>query len=271
VRKCHPRFEHRELRTNSCGAAATLQLVLVALLFSVRPASGQVTVAYKAWFNSWQSTYSTFPPQQAANLQSVTSSQTLAQIPAATVQFGSIFLTGGYFFSEKYAFPSFTDVLNVGGTPYVATIKSTATRTELDASIGFSFSRSLALTAGYKRVTQNYHTEGTGAGLTGDTTDSRTVYGGPIVGTTVQAALGAGFDLYENFAYGWMRATPSNAGSTAVYLSSESGLAFSVGLASVFLAFKYQVIDTKVTDPAFLGQKGSDVTKGPVLGALLRF
>jgi len=253
----------------TCKSVVGIVLLAVIMSSATDFAFGQgrrdlhLSIGYKAWLNSWQSSLNTFPPQQGANVQSVTSDLTFAQIPAATILYKNIFFTGGYFFSQTYTFPNFTDVLNVGGTPFTATIKSTATRREIDANVGYALGSSLALSVGYKRVTQNYHTELTAPGLVGDTTNSRTIYKGPTFVIAANAGLSGGLALYENFAYGFM--------SVEKIVAQTSPYIYSFEPITIQLAFKYQVIETRLNDPAFAGQKASDVTKGLLLGAFLRF
>jgi hypothetical protein len=129
----------------------------------------------------------------------------------------------------------------------------------------------MAITIGMKNVKQTYNDLNADGSIF---STSWTKYSGPIVGITGGGALGAGFAFYGNLSYGFLKGEfegdPEKFDAT--YSSTELGIAYRpISFLSFLVGYKYQTIDTKITDPAFNGQVALDVTKGFILGANLTF
>ena len=81
-------------------------------------------------------------------------------IPSLSLRFKDVFISAGLFNTTKFDFQKSTAVINLG-PPAGVTVDTTtvsAKRTEQDANIGYFIFRSVALTAGYKQISQKYHT-----------------------------------------------------------------------------------------------------------------
>ncbi len=229
-------------------------------------------LGYKAWLNEWQSGTTVYIPQAGANIQSFTSSSVAASIPSVTlIMFKDFFISSGYMVSPTYTFKSYSDTIKISSTPYTVNYDYSATRTELDANIGYYVvPRALGLTIGYKEVKQNYHSKQYGTGLTTSEDDGTTTISGITFGITGGAPIGGGFNMYTNFAYSPMKAKYSGGGEddNAVYVSSEFGFGYRAGNNfTLSLGYKYQAIDTINNESGYGGQIGPDVTKGFIFGA----
>jgi len=236
------------------------------------------TLGYKSWFNTWQTAFNSYPPEGGANIMTITSDTVAAPIFSASLKISNLLIAGSFMTTPDYTFPVFEDVLVTGPTPTTASpnsflqYKVTGSRKEQDINLGYYISPAIALTVGYKQVKQTYNdfdyntSEFLGS--------SWTKYSGPIVGITGGGSLGAGFAFYGNFSFGVLKGEFEGDSETfnANYSSTELGIAYRpVSFLSFLVGYKYQTIDSKLSDPAFNNQVALDVTKGFILGANLTF
>jgi hypothetical protein len=236
------------------------------------------TLGYKTWFNTWQTPFNTYPPEGGANIMTLTSKAVAAPIFSSSLKISNFLIAGSFMKTPDYTFPDTTDVLVTGPTPTTTTPSSfypsrtTASRKENDINVGYYITPAMAVTIGMKNIKQTYNSLDTSTNaLLGS---SWTKYSGPIVGITGGGALGAGFAFYGNLSYGLLKGEfegdPKKFDAT--YSSTELGIAYRpVKFLSFLAGYKYQTIDTKITDPAFNNQVALDVTKGFILGANLTF
>jgi hypothetical protein len=234
------------------------------------------TLGYKTWFNTWQTPFNTYPPEGGANIMSLTSESVAAPIFSASLKISDFLIAGSFMKTPDYSFPDTEDVLVVGPTPTTTTapfftFKTSASRKESDINLGYYVAPAMAITIGMKNVKQTYNDLNADGSIF---STSWTKYSGPIVGITGGGALGAGFAFYGNLSYGFLKGEfegdPEKFDAT--YSSTELGIAYRpISFLSFLVGYKYQTIDTKITDPAFNGQVALDVTKGFILGANLTF
>ncbi|MBI3753587.1 MAG: hypothetical protein HY266_06025 [Deltaproteobacteria bacterium] len=242
------------------------------------------SVGYKAWLNTWLTSYTKNVSQSGANITTITSDGVVASIPTISLKIENFFISGSYFLSTAYNFPAYTETIqNVSGAPststaYTLKTEASAKRNELDLNIGYYFHPAVAVTVGYKQVGQEYTTKASGTGLVTTTSQSTTTYTGPTIGIMGIAPIGGGFMVYGNGAYGIMKAkyTGSSDQDNASYGSSELGFMYRPADWIMFnLGYKYQYINTDVTtnNPSYSGYNklAPDVTQGYILGANLIF
>ncbi|MBI5748446.1 MAG: hypothetical protein HZA00_04915 [Nitrospinae bacterium] len=228
-------------------------------------------LGYKAWLNEWQSGTTVYIPQAGANIQSFTSSAVAASIPSVTlIMFKDFFISSGYMVSPTYTFKSYSDTIKISSTPYTANYDYSATRTELDANVGYYVVPSrLGLTIGYKEVKQNYHLKQYGTGLVTSESDGTTTISGITFGIVGNSNITGNLNMYGNLSYSPMKAKYSGGGEddNAVYVSSELGFGYRAGSNfTLSLGYKYQAIDTINNESGYGGQIGPDVTKGFIFG-----
>ncbi|MEK7383627.1 MAG: hypothetical protein AAB262_10140, partial [Elusimicrobiota bacterium] len=140
----------------------------------------------------------------------------------------------------------------------------TASRTETDVNLGYYITPNILTTVGYKNVEQKY-TEKINA-TTYPTT--KTHYNGFTVGVGGSAALGGGFALYGNGAFGYMDQTytPASSKDAAVYEASEVGIAWRApSVFSASLGYKFQYLTSRGAIDA------ADVSRGYIMGLNLSF
>lgn len=237
------------------------------------------TLGYKTWFNTWQTAYNSYFPDGGANIMSLTSESVAAPIFSASLKMGNLLIAGSFMTTPDYKFPDYEDVEVTGPTPTTVdpaatpfyTYRTTGSRKEQDINLGYYISPAVALTVGYKQVKQTYNNnDDTGATYY----STWTKYSGPIVGITGGGSLGAGFAFYGNFSFGVLKGEFEGDSETftANYSSTELGIAYRpVSFLSFLVGYKYQTIDSKLSDPAYNNQVALDVTKGFILGANLTF
>jgi hypothetical protein len=241
-----------------------------------------LAIGLKFWFNTWQSANGSFGSQQGSNVQTYVSDPNVAFIPSISLKIKDFFISTSYLGAPEYSFPEYTDtiVLRSGPTYSVYTLdhKTTATRTESDTNIGWYVSRNLALTLGYKIVTQEITDKQSGTGLASQTVVSKPTYAGPTIGFIGSVPMGGGFGMYGNLAFGKLDMKYQDGPTTykADYVSTEIGIGYkekSMPL-SFTVGYRFQSIEQKL--PAYqIGGPGTpvspDVTKGLTLGINLIF
>ncbi|MEK6743371.1 MAG: hypothetical protein AABZ15_07175 [Nitrospirota bacterium] len=238
------------------------------------------TLGYKTWINTWQTALNSYPPKGGANIMTMTSQSVAAPIFSASLKVSNFLIAGSFMKTPDYTFPDNEDVLVTGPTPTTVpppglvfyTFKTSASRKENDINLGYYISPSMAVTIGIKNVKQTYNDLNADGSIF---STSWTKYSGPIVGITGGGRLGeSDFAFYGNLSYGILKGEFEGDPETfnANYSSTELGIAYRpISFLSFLAGYKYQTIDSKLTDPAFKNQVALDVTKGFILGANLTF
>jgi hypothetical protein len=268
-------------------------ILLLALLAAAGPSAAaeqstplgkDVTLAIgmKFWFNTWQSANGSFGPQQGTNVQAYVSDSNMAVIPSISLKIKDFFISTSYLGAPEYTFPTYSDTILITSGPtttaYTLNHKTTAKRTESDTNIGWYVSPNLALTVGYKIVTQEITDKRTGTGLTSRTQVDKPTYSGPTIGFIGSVPVGEGFGLFGNLALGKLDMKYEGGTTTydADYVSTEIGIGYkkkSLPL-SFTVGYRFQSIEQKL--PSYqIGGPGTpvspDVTKGFTFGINLIF
>lgn len=186
------------------------------------PKNLSVTVGLKAWANEWQSWNTPGSPQFGA-------ANAVALNPSVTVKYKNVFVSAGVMPKTNYDVP-----ISTNGTT------TPASRREMDVSAGYYVHPQVAVTLGYKQITQTW-----------GTTDY--IWKIPAVGVSLAAAIqNTRMFMYGNAAVGWAFVS-TNPSTTATiwnlkggtYTTSEIGVGYSV-LPSfrLTLGYKYQICPT---------------------------
>jgi hypothetical protein len=234
-----------------------------------------LTLGVKTWSNSWDSwvtsrtgTGVALGTQRYQIVQAVSSGVRTSVTPYASLRHGRFF--------ESVSMMQRTDYsLQDAGTPGGFVVR--ASRREADFNSGYSVLPNVAVTAGYKQLTQTYGQD-------------RYRWAGPLVGVSGNASIAPGWSLYGSAGLGSLRANlpdsqKDSAGNTrfrATYRLTEFGIAHGLPggggfLRSIALTIGYrsQTVVTRgyglaVTDPGggFVGNtygKLVDTTQGLAL------
>ncbi len=213
-----------------------------------------VSVGGRAWYTEW-TTFSYFTQPDASGkpvnkaLTQVSADDKLTLVPTFSVRWQD-------WSGSLSALPSTRFSFADGGN---------GTRQEFDANVGYSVMPGLALSLGYKKVSQR---DG----------PSRYEPAGPVAGISGNAPLGGAFSLYGALGIGRLK-TPSSGGDEVVkfkadYRLTELGLAYTLNTEGrlrrwTFTAgYRIQVISSK---QAFGTQDGRDTTQGFTFGAIATF
>jgi len=238
------------------------------------------TLGYKTWINTWQTALNSYPPEGGANIMSLTSDSVAAPIFSSSLKIGKFLIAGSFMKTPDYTFPDSQDALVAGPTPTTVPppglvfykFKTSASRKENDINLGYYITPAMAITVGIKNVKQTYNDLNADRSIF---STSWTKYSGPIVGITGGGRLGeSDFSFYGNLSYGFLKGEFEGDPQTfnATYSSTELGIAYRpISFLSFLVGYKYQTIDSKLTDPAYNNQVALDVTKGFILGANLTF
>ena len=207
-----------------------------------------VSVGAKAWSTQW-TTFSYAPTGGGSRvLTQVAAKDKVVLLPVLSVRYQD-------FVGSISGYQSTRHQLSDG---------SSNTRAEFDANVGYLVLPGVALTLGYKKVSQKGDFSYTPAG--------------PVAGLSGAAPLGGAFSLYGAFGWGRMK-TPSSTDPRIVqfdadYRLSEVGLAYNmaVGRLPKALAFtagyRMQVLTSK---DALGSQDGRDLTQGFTFGLVATF
>jgi hypothetical protein len=203
------------------------------------------TVGLKAWNTQW----TTF------GYEVVGGDSVVTQVPAEDklVWLPQVSLRYRDFLATISAYPSTTHDFVGGGSN---------TRKELDLNLGYYVLPTVAVTLGYKKLSQ-----ASGPDLYELT--------GPVLGVAATAPLGHDFSLYGSLGFGRMKDTSaSTVHFKADYRLSELGLAYTLATPGVAKAVSFtagwrtQVLSSK---EALGNQDGRDLTQGLTFGALVSF
>jgi hypothetical protein len=199
----------------------------------------------KAWSNTWTSWEITRVQSGASSLQAITpvsSSHEVSFIPLASLRYRRAFLSASAMTDTDYMLES-------------SLVTRPGTRSESDVNLGFDVLSGLALTAGYKELTQNVGGEYR--------------WRGPTVAVSASAPLQSGFSVYGTYGAGWMTATlpaPDASGTTSLdanYSVSEFGVAYSLargqGASWLTLTLGYRSQTVRTRDYALASQPSGAV------------
>lgn len=229
------------------------KLLMVLALCSADAALAQdpgvsVSVGARAWYTEW-TTFSYFVDENTGEnlaLTEISASNKLAILPIISVRYGD-------FLGSVSGFPSTRFSFDDGGS---------GTREEFDANVGYFVMPGLALTLGYKKVSQS---------------DGPNRYrpAGPVVGVSANAPLDGAWSLYGSLGVGRLK-TPGGdkIDFEADYRLTELGLAYTLNgnrmprIWTFTAGYRIQVMSSK---DAFVAQDGRDTTQGFTLGAMATF
>lgn len=199
-----------------------------------------VTLGVTGWVNSWNSWFINHAyaagPSGAGAIQisdAVNSSARVTATPQIGLYYGNLFFSGTYLAKQTYSLTGPLESLS-------------ASRSELDAKIGYYFFSGLALTAGYKELQQDY-----GAGTYR--------WRGPTLALLGSSPLGGtSLALYGAYGYGPLRlklprGQTDFAGQTsfsANYSLAEIGISYGRGVRfmkslRLTLGYRFQLLTTK--------------------------
>lgn len=253
---------------------------------SIKSKNWTFVVGYKAWLNTWQTAYPYSGQYYGSHIVETTSGNEFAHIPNASIKYKDFFISGSYFPEISYDFPKFSYIANYPAAPagvgtITETVSGSAKRSEWDAQIGyFILSSPIAVTLGYKNVTQKYTTTYTSPGIiyTPATDESKTEYKGPLLGLSGSYPVGAGFNFYGGLAYGWLDVyyDGTKSDDSATYFLADLGVLykpFEKLPISLSAGYRIQDIDTKVkaTSSGDFENTATDITKGFVFGINIIF
>lgn len=262
--RCHI---HQQERT-ACLACALLAIAVG--VPGARAADLDFTIGAKLWANEWSSWQPTPTGTNTIDVvESIAANTTLAPILQGSVTYKRWLLTASYFTTTDYS---------LGGSvnPVTGNLGSlSASRTEVDANVGYFIAPGFAATIGYKHIEQRF----AGAPYS---------WSGPTVGLSAGAPVYQALAIYATFAYGRLTLSapsPDAAGSTsfdADYFLGELGLSygFDTPLSSLSLTatlgYRIQIVATRgyAISTGFDGYEPvdlHDVTYGPALGLSGRF
>lgn len=227
------------------------------------------TIGYRNWFHSWSSTSGKF--SVLSNVFAFDSTNDgIGYIPTAGIRYKDFFISASGFFSNTYT----SDLIGL--------FDQHAKRKEADVNVGYFVHPWIALSVGYKHITQDF----TISGFPSFVFHSQFAYNGPTLGASANipipegGLLPSGLSVYGNGAGGYLwthgntdSLTPaSSIANHAFYGVLEGGLAYKFGNWPIALtaAYKYQSLNTffKSQDSAARSGRNSqtDVMRGPIVG-----
>lgn len=228
--------------------ALTLPLVVAGGAAQAQDQGLTISAGIKAWATQW-TTFSYAPAVGGgSNLIQVAARDKTVLVPLLGARWGNVVGSVSGYASTQYEF------VTGGGDR----------RSEYDLNLGYLVTPGVALTLGYKKVSQR-----------GDF-----IYepAGPVAGISATAPLGGAFSLYGAFGYGWMK-TPRSSDPRIVefdadYRLAELGVTYGLALPGfprtlTFTAgYRLQVLSSKEAQGA---QDGRDLTQGLTLGVIAGF
>ena len=211
-----------------------------------------LSIGVRAWQTDWTtfSYYAPPPANENVALTQVSADGKLALMPLLSARYGK-------FLGSLSGFPSTSFSFDDG---------SRGEREEFDANVGYYVLPGLAVTIGYKKVSQS-----------GDAGRYRP--SGPVLGLSGNAPLDGPWSLYGSLGVGWLK-TPSGdkIDFEADYRLAEVGLGYTLNTnrwlsAWTFTAgYRMQVMNSKDAFPDDNPtQDGLDTTKGFTVGVIATF
>jgi|GEM_PF-6053981 len=254
---------------------------------SVQSKDWTFVLGYKGWYNQWQTSMFSGGPNSergSQNIETTSDNYELASIPFASIKYKDFFISGSYFLETSYDFPAYTQYVNytAQGLGYrLVNTKISAKRTEWDVNLGYYIlSSPIAVSAGWKNVTQKYSTTESSPGLvyTPPTTDQKVEMEGPVLGISTSYPLGSGFYFYGAFAYGWLTLKIEGnklSDVSCTYTLYDLGVGYKIPEWPVTLSLGYRVQDihSKIDAGANADftNEATDITKGVVFGLNIIF
>ncbi|MCM0080385.1 hypothetical protein L4X63_02170 [Geomonas sp. Red32] len=206
-----------------------------------------VVLGYKAWVADWKDS------DEAANNTQYSSGTEVINIPVLSVKYKDFFVGGSYLPETTFKLAD-----NAGGTPFVFNAK----RSEWDASAGYYVVPSVAVTLGYKSITQEFP-------------NSKYEFGGPTLGLSGKADIAYGLGLYSNAGFGYLSAERKADGlkGHSNYFLGETGLSYKPATLplSLQVGYRIQYVDTKYDANNTGATENTDITRGLVAGINLIF
>lgn len=212
-----------------------------------------VSIGARAWQTEW-TTFSYYAPPETPNesvaLTQVSANGELALMPLVSARYGKFVASMSGFPSTSFAFGDGTR----------------GKREEFDANVGYYVLPRLAVTVGYKQVSQS-----------GDAGRYRP--SGPVLGLSCNASLDGAWSLYGSLGVGWLE-TPSGdeIDFEADYRLAELGLAYTLNgnrwprAWTLTAGYRIQVMNSKDAFPQDNPtQDGLDTTQGFTLGVIATF
>lgn len=212
-----------------------------------------VSVGARAWYTEW-TTFSYYteevPPGSGhyvnKALTQVSAANKVVLMPIVSARYGD-------FFGSVSAFPSTRFSFADGGS---------GTREEFDANLGYTVVPGLAVTLGYKKISQG--------GSAGKYRPA-----GPVIGVSANAPLAGALSFYGALGVGRLKTPAGDAiDFDTDYRLTELGLAYTLNLDGLVRrwtftgGYRIQVMSSK---EAFESQDGRDTTQGFTLGAIATF
>ncbi|MDE2140910.1 MAG: hypothetical protein KGJ84_00690 [Elusimicrobia bacterium] len=228
-----------------------------------------VNVGTKLWLNTWQTNLT----GSGRNWNQITEGPVVGVIPNLAVRHKNLFVSGSFMVTPDYSFPLQTNYIGSGGVLDKATIKGS--RQEIDMNVGYYIIPQVALTIGYKGVTEKFKVSSSVSGYS----ENSVYLNGMTFGITGSAPIGNGWSVYGSGAGGFMSVTylpSSNYTDGAGYEASELGFAWHPHNSSfsTTLGYKFQLIQTKISSlnsTAYASLPRNEVTRGFMLGANYTF
>ena len=229
------------------------------------------TIGYRNWFHSWTTQGKFGFGGFLALFAGPTTSDGIGYIPTAGIRYKDFFVSASGFFSNNYT------------ADFVSVIDQHSKRKEVDVNAGYYIHPWIALSAGYKHITQDF----TLSGFPQLFFHTKFAYNGPTLGASVNIPIPegnlmpSGFNVYGNGAGGYLWThgntdsfTPASGISNhAFYAVLEGGLAYKFGDWPVALTagYKFQSLNTFFKSQKSASESGrnsqTDFMRGPIVGA----
>ncbi|MFI5346981.1 MAG: hypothetical protein ACHQ51_11465 [Elusimicrobiota bacterium] len=228
-----------------------------------------LNVGAKLWLNTWQTNLT----GSGRNWNQITEGPVVGFIPNIALRHKNLFVSGSFMVTPDYSFPLQTNYIGAGGVLDKATIKGN--RQEIDMNVGYYIVPQIALTIGYKGVTEKFKVTSSVSGYS----ENSVYLNGVTFGVTGSAPIGNGWSVYGSGAGGFMAVSylpASTYTDSAMYESSELGLAWHPHASSfsTTLGYKFQLIQTSISSQnsvAYSQLPRNEVTRGFMLGANYTF
>ncbi|GFO56738.1 hypothetical protein GMSM_37450 [Geomonas sp. Red276] len=206
-------------------------------------------IGYKAWVADWKTSEETIGNAYSGHQYS--SNTKVLNIPVVSLKYQNAFVSGSFIPETEFKFTDFTDGSTFNGK-----------RSEWDAQVGYFLWSPVAVTVGYKSITQKFGS-------------LKYEFGGPTIGISGKADIKYGLAFYGSGGFGWLDVDRKGSLGTdkgdSNYFLGELGLAYKPQALplSVQVGYRLQYVDTKYNKNG-LGEN-TDITRGLVAGLNLIF
>jgi len=228
-----------------------------------------MNVGMKLWLNTWQTNLT----GSGRNWNQLTEGPVAGVIPNLAFRYKQMFVSGSYMVTPDYTFPTQTNYVGSSGVLDTSNIK--ASRKEADLNFGYYVIPQVALTIGYKGITEKFKVTSSVNGYS----ENSVYLNGVTFGVNGSAPIGGGWSVYGSGVGGFMAVTylPSAPYTdSAIYEASELGFAYHLkdsGFTGT-LGYKFQLIQTSINSlnsTAYKDLPRNEVTRGFMLGANYTF